>query len=346
MSLKYSLPKLSICIATFNRGGFIGATLDSILSQVTPDVEVLVLDGASPDNTAQVMAPYLAKHAELRYIREKTNSGVDADFDKAVGFAWGEFCWLMTDDDLLLPGAVQRVLAELKDDRDLVIANAEVRNADFSKILAPRQLDISEDRRYGKTESERFYSECLNYLSFIGGVIIRRARWLERDRKTYYGSLFIHVGVICQSEPISNVFVIAKPLILIRYGNAMWTPRAFEISNFKWPDLVWSFDAFSDVAKRNVCPRAPWKRIRTLFYSRATGAYSSVEYEMFIKNRTKGIRRLMSYTLAVFPPRLANFISIFYFAVLNRAAKAMQYDILRSSHATVLSRALAKVLWK
>jgi len=48
-------PRLSICIPTYNFGRFIGETLDSILPQATEDVEVTVVDGASTDNTADIV---------------------------------------------------------------------------------------------------------------------------------------------------------------------------------------------------------------------------------------------------------------------------------------------------
>lgn len=338
--------KLSICIATFNRGKFIDKTLDSILSQMSPEVELVVVDGASPDNTPEVMSSYLLSHPEIRYFRELENSGIDADYDKAVGYATGQYCWLMTDDDLLKPGAIIRVLAELDGQRDLVVVNAETRNADLMDVLVPRQLVIDSDRNYIEDDSESFFSECANYLSFIGGVVIRREFWLERDRKSFYGSLFVHVGVIFQQPRIGGVYVIADPQIIIRYGNAMWTSRGFEIWSFKWQGLVWSFDGYSDKAKRRVCHPAPWKRIKTLFYYRATGAYSKDEFEKFIYSRTGGIKRFMSHGIAIFPAAVANIISVFYFTLFHRTERMMQYDLLRSRHASGVSRWLAKALWK
>jgi abequosyltransferase len=338
--------KLSICIATFNRGKYIGETLDSILSQISPDVELVVVDGASPDNTPEVMASYVSTYPEIRYFRELVNSGIDADYDKAVGYAVGQYCWLMTDDDLLKPGAIKRVLAELDGLRDLVVVNAETRIADLTEVLVPRQLVVDVDRSYIKDDSESLFSECTNYLSFIGGIVIRRGFWLERDRKSFYGSLFVHVGVIFQQPRIENVYVISDPQIIVRYGNAMWTSRGFEIWSFKWQELVWSFAGFSDKAKRRVCHPAPWKRIKTLFYYRATGAYSKDEFEKFIHSRTSGIKRLMSHGIAIFPATVANIISVFYFMLFHRTERMMQYDLLRSRHASGVSRWLAKVLWK
>ena len=159
-------PKLSICVATYNRGKFIGETLDSILCQSMQGVEIVVVDGASPDNTPEVMAPYLSAHPEIRYFREQENSGVDRDYDKAVAYATGEYCWLMTDDDLLRPGAVSRVLERIDGSPDLVVVNAEVRNYDFSIVLQERILDFSGDREYGAEDGEKFFSEAAG-LSFV-----------------------------------------------------------------------------------------------------------------------------------------------------------------------------------
>src|SRR5689334_19512095 len=114
-------PRLSICIATYGRGKFIGETLDSILGQWQPGVEIVVVDGASPDDTPEVMAQYALRHPGIAYYRESENSGVDRDYDKAVGYARGDYCWLMPDDDLLRPGAIQSLLDHLDRDLDLVV---------------------------------------------------------------------------------------------------------------------------------------------------------------------------------------------------------------------------------
>ena len=50
--------RLSICIPTYNFGEFIGATLQSIIKQATDEVEIVVVDGASTDNTAEVVRAF------------------------------------------------------------------------------------------------------------------------------------------------------------------------------------------------------------------------------------------------------------------------------------------------
>lgn len=336
--------KLSICIATYNRGRFIGETLDSILGQMEPGVEIVVVDGASPDDTHEVMAHYAAVHPEIRYFRESMNSGVDADFDKAVGYAQGKFCWLMTDDDLLRPGAMATVLASLGDEYDLVIVNAEVRSVDLSDLFEKQRLAFTADKVYRAADREAFFAETAAYLSFIGCVVIRRTCWMLRERAAYYGSLFVHVGVIFQNPPIENVKVIAEPQIIIRYGNAMWTSRSFEVWMFNWPGLIWSFPDFSDEAKRKICRREPWRSAKALFHNRALGAYSSVEFTKFWQGDVGKLEKMAAYLLSVFPASLANLVMVTYFALSAQPARMPLHDLLFSRNAGLLSRLSACVL--
>jgi len=335
-------PKLSICIATHCRGLFIGETLNSILSQVTSEVEIIIVDGASPDCTPEVVSEYLSNYSQIRYYRESENSGVDRDYDKAVSYASGEYCWLMTDDDLMRPGAIDRVLSELRVANDLIIANAEVRDANLANLLSPSRLALTNDRTYLCSESEIFFSECLRYLSFIGSIIIKRELWIDRDRSRYYGSLFIHVGVICQ-KPLSNAIrVISEPLITIRFGNAMWTPRGFEIWMFMWPQLIWSFQGYSDNAKRSVYPKNPSDNPARLFYFRALGAYGLPEFRKFMRKKPRVIK-LFAYVISRFPARLANYMCILSLIIFKRSSLMAIYDLSQSSTSTAAGRLLARI---
>ncbi|MEI6300032.1 MAG: glycosyltransferase family 2 protein [Betaproteobacteria bacterium] len=344
-ALKTGSPiRLSICIATYNRGRFIAQTLDSILGQMESGVELIVVDGASPDNTPEVLAHYCSRHPELTYRREPVNSGVDADYDKAVGYATGEYCWLMTDDDLLKPGAVRRVLETLEGQAELVVVNAEVRNADLSKKMEDRRLAIFNDISYTNAGEDQFLRNTGAYLSFIGGVVIKKDAWMSRDRTAYYGSLFIHVGIIFQKPVINNVMVIAEPLIEIRYGNAMWTARGFEIWMFKWPQLIWSFPGYSDEAKRAVCREQPWRSAKALFHHRAMGSYSLNEFRRFWPDANRELKNPSAWLISLFPASVANFVMVFYFALKATGSGMALYDLLHSRHTTWASLKLAEVL--
>lgn len=336
--------KLSICIATYNRGNFISETLDTILSQLEFGVELLVVDGASPDNTHEVLAHYVSRYPEIRYYREQVNSGVDRDYDKAVGYAKGEYCWLMSDDDLMKPGAIQRVLAAIDGKSDLIVVNSEIWNADFSEKLLDRRLKIAADIEYGKNEREQFFIGTANQLGFIGCVVIKRSFWLSRDRASFYGTLFIHVGVIFQHKAIETAKVISEPLIAIRDGNATWAARTFEVWAIKWPELIWSFPDFSETSKQAVCPQEQWRQYKFLFYHRAMGSYSLAEFHKFLSSRANGLAWAKAYSVAAFPGKAANLIVVLYYLLFKRESRLELFDVLCSRYASVAGRTIARAL--
>jgi hypothetical protein len=335
---------LSICIATFRRAAFIAETLRSVLDQVRPGVEVVIVDGASPDETPAVVAPIAAAHPDVvRYFREPVNSGVDADYDKAVGYARGTYCWLMTDDDLLAPGAVDRVLAALADGPDLVIANADTRTPDMSKVLEPALLPFREDRSYRAAEREALFRDTASYLTFIGGVVIRREAWLARERRPLYGSLFIHVGVIFEDPPLDRVKVLADPLVRIRWGNALWTPRSFEVWMFKWPAMVWS-RPLPDATRAAVCPREPWRNLRMLGLHRARGSFSLGEWRRSIAGRGGPGFRLLAALVALVPRSLASALAALYCLAVMRSARRELWELAHGPGSTWVARWAARRL--
>jgi len=95
--------------------------LDSILGQLTPIVELVIVNGTSPDNIAEIMRECLDRYPQIVYVSKRENSSVDCDYDKAVGYATGMYCWLMTDDDLSVPGAVSRVCDVPDGTQDLIV---------------------------------------------------------------------------------------------------------------------------------------------------------------------------------------------------------------------------------
>ncbi len=338
--MEYSL---SICIATFNRSTFIGETINSIVQQLNNKVELVIVDGASIDNTTDVVKSF--ENENIFYYKEAVNSGIDRDYDKAVNYAQGRYCWLMTDDDILLPNAVENVLNSIKLKSELIIVNSEVRNKDLSKTLTDRQHNIIESKEYDKQNYSIFFEECSSYLTFIGGVIIRKECWLARNREKYYGSLLIHHGVIFQDPPLNTVQVIAEPCIAIRYGNAMWTSRSFEIWAFKWPQLIWSYKMFSEKSKSKVTDLKPWTKIGFLVYYKAIGAYSNVSYSLILNNNASRLHRIPGYLIRNTSPIVCVLLSILYLTICKRNIGTMRFDIMNSSHSTPMLRKLANWLW-
>ena len=104
-------PLVSVIIPAFQAAGTLGRALDSALAQDYPALEVIVIDDGSTDNTRQVVAPYMARDARVRYFWQ-TNQGIGAARNLAVAHAQGEYLALLDADDEWRPGKL-RLQAEV-----------------------------------------------------------------------------------------------------------------------------------------------------------------------------------------------------------------------------------------
>lgn len=320
--------RLSICIPTLNRAAFIGATLDSIISQATDEVEIVVVDGASTDNTEEVVYRYQQKFPRLGYLRLQAKGGVDQDYCRAVEMARGEYCWLMSDDDILKPGAIQNVLERLHQDYGLLVVNTEARTVDLARVLDKQKLPLVADRVYTPSEQETFFIDAASHLSFAPSVIIKRGLWMSRNKEEYYGTLFVHVGIIFQQPLTQPILVVAEPLIAVRQGNALWSLRAFEIWMFKWPRLMWSFEQFSDTAKKRVIPKEPWRDLRQLLRYAGTGYYSVAQYQRWIKpSATSRTYKLAAWLIASAPKCIMGTLAFAYLRFFYRRSRIALYEL-------------------
>ena len=298
--------ELSICIPTLNRAGFISETLDSIVEQIEPGVEVVIVDGGSTDGSDRIVESYLARFPQIRYVRKgegakASNAGFDRDCSHAVELASGTHCWLMTDDDVLKPGAIARVLQAVRAGHDLAIVSCEVRDLQLQEQLLRARPDIPGDRVFDPAAWDDFFRLVIAHVTFVGAVVVRRSLWLERNPEDYFGTGFVHVGVLFRRPIAGTAIVIAEPLVVIRNGNGQWSARAFDIFMRRWPQLIWSFEGLSDGAKRVATPREPWRMLSVLLLQRAYGRYSMREYDTLRDEIGPAWKRAMAGVIARIP---------------------------------------------
>ena len=105
--------KISFCIPTRNRSDTIPATIDSIISQNIKDIEIVIVDGASTDGTEKIINNYKESSPNIIYYKRNECVGVDRDILKTVSLSSGDYCWLMSDDDILTKGALKNIIEHL-----------------------------------------------------------------------------------------------------------------------------------------------------------------------------------------------------------------------------------------
>lgn len=98
--------KISIVIPSYNQGNFLEETFQSIIRQDYPNVEIIVMDGGSTDNTVEVIKKY-EKH--ITYWQSKKDNGQSDAINQGFRKATGDYVTWLNSDDVLLPGALQKI---------------------------------------------------------------------------------------------------------------------------------------------------------------------------------------------------------------------------------------------
>jgi glycosyltransferase involved in cell wall biosynthesis len=110
-------PKVSIIIPTKNRADYVSAAIQSILNQTFVDFEIIIVDGASIDNTREVIIKFDDKR--IRYIREKRDRGISTSRNIGIRLSRGKFVAFLDDDDLWMPSKLEKQLKLISKNPDI-----------------------------------------------------------------------------------------------------------------------------------------------------------------------------------------------------------------------------------
>ncbi len=138
-------PLVSIIVPSYNQGRFIRRTLESILSQDYRPLEVIVIDGASTDETVSILQEF-SSHPELQWVSEPDRGVVEA-VNKGFARARGEIGGIQSSDDFYLPGAIRAGVEALQADPALAfvfgdVAKVDAEGRELSRTqLAPFSLE-------------------------------------------------------------------------------------------------------------------------------------------------------------------------------------------------------------
>ncbi len=172
-------PLLSLTIPTYNRSRFLAELLECVLPQVIGEnrVEVIVSDNASPDDTEAVVRGFVAHGLELRYLRNEVNVGADANFLQCLNQARGKYVWVMGDDDLMAPKAIEQLLTLMeRDEYDLVYLSS----VGFSGEQRPTVLR-DPFGRFAEliTDGEFFMEKVSSMITLVSANIVNKDRLLS-----------------------------------------------------------------------------------------------------------------------------------------------------------------------
>lgn len=165
-------PRISVCMAAYNGGPFVEAQLQSILTQLRPDDEVVIVDDGSKDDTVSRIRQI--GDARIRLLRHERNAGVLATFEDALRCGTGEILFLADDDDVWAPTKVRRFMEVFAADANAGVVSSRVRMIDERD----RPLPDSRINRRGRFRAGFWWNLYMNH--YQGSAMAVRASLLGR----------------------------------------------------------------------------------------------------------------------------------------------------------------------
>lgn len=162
---------MSVITPVFNGRKYIESCMQSVTAQNCPQVEHLIIDGASNDGTVQIVEEYAKRYPHVRWVSEK-DKGQSAAMNKGIGMASGNIIGILNCDDYYEPGVLSRVLKvfETLPEPGFLAGNCRVYKDDGSVwyINKPSRLDLSEiliggpNRQFPHNPASYFYHKSLH----------------------------------------------------------------------------------------------------------------------------------------------------------------------------------------
>jgi abequosyltransferase len=189
---------LTIGIPTYNGGKYIGIAIESVLNQLKKSpaleskIEVLISDNASQDDVWSTIEKYVRLKPDIiHYFRNDRNIGFDRNVDLVVRKAEGEFAWILSDDDFIADGAVERVLRLIEDinDEDVSVIFVNYENS----------VQLKNNKDILCSNGNIFLQKTQFKSGLISSNIVSRSSWLNSRVERFFDSGWIHFGYVLVS---------------------------------------------------------------------------------------------------------------------------------------------------
>jgi glycosyltransferase involved in cell wall biosynthesis len=116
-------PQVSICLPVFNGEQFLAAAIESVLSQTFSDLELVIVDDCSTDQSPQIIAQYAARDKRIRQWRNSEKAGLFGNYNRCFELASGKYIKPFAQDDILHNDMVRRLVDVLNADSLIVLAS-------------------------------------------------------------------------------------------------------------------------------------------------------------------------------------------------------------------------------
>jgi glycosyltransferase involved in cell wall biosynthesis len=215
---------VSIVVPAYNNADFIEATMESILAQTYTDLEVIVSDHGSTDDTLARLQRFTAD-ARVTLLTTEPGGGAVRNWNRVSTAATGEFVKLVCGDDLIAPTIVERQVGLFAPGVALVSSSRSIVDAAGETLIANRGLAGLEGRHSGAVATRATVRSGTNVFGEPACVMMRRdalvAAGLWSPTETYLIDEATYVSVLEHGDFVG----LREPLASFRLNGGQWSVR-------------------------------------------------------------------------------------------------------------------------
>lgn len=119
------MPRVDVVIPCYNYGRFLKASVESVLRQSVDDVRVLIIDDASSDDSVRIASEIANSDKRVTVIAHAENRGHIETYNEGIAWATSDYFLLLSADDMLVPGALERAVVIMDKNSDIVLTHGD-----------------------------------------------------------------------------------------------------------------------------------------------------------------------------------------------------------------------------
>jgi len=279
------MPKVSIIVPVYNAEKYIKKCLDSILNQTYKDIEVIIVNDGSTDNSEEVIKQYLEKEEyNIRYFKNK-NKGVSFSRNFGVNYAAGDYIFFVDADDYLDEKLLENLKEEMQKGIDIIKFKAkkvDSKGRILEEIYVPTFNEMSGEEAF----EELKYNDVL--LDTIWSYVFRKEFYIQNNFKftenTHHEDFALIPLIIVKAKNVVSIDYYGY--YYVQTENSITRNNSYEKLVKRTNDMITHYDNMLEFIKNNNISESSKKSIKDFFANSVilrTEELKGKEQEEYIK---------------------------------------------------------------
>ena len=183
-------PLVSVCIPAYNSSAYIEETIRSVLAQEYRNIELIVVDDRSADDTVDIVKRLQKEDGRIKLFENQENLGIPGNWSRCLKLCQGEFVKLICADDVIEPNALRLEAAALQEHPSVNLAESDTRLVD---IYGKTTGSFKRYHKSGVVDGKKVAKTSLMLNNFFGAPVNNMIRRSVLEKTGYFDPAFTYI---------------------------------------------------------------------------------------------------------------------------------------------------------